>query len=69
MMVETMPDVGKPLGEDRLLTVQDVAGVMEVNPVTASKIMSETGKAIYLHRRKYVLLSALIGYLHEREAM
>ena len=39
-----------------------------LSPVTASKFMKESGHAIALHRRVYILESSLFTYLHELEA-
>lgn len=57
------------IGTDQLLRISTVAERFEVCPVTASKIMDETGHSIVLHRKKYVLESSLYAYLHEQEAM
>ena len=39
-----------------------------LSPVTASKMMKESGRAIALHRRIYILESSFFAYLHELEA-
>ena len=38
-----------------------------LSPVTASKLMKESGRAIALHRRVYILESSFYAYLHELE--
>lgn len=57
------------LGNDRLLGIKDVANRFGVCAITASHIMDETGRAITLRRKKYILESSLLAYLHERETM
>ena len=59
---------GCAIGNTRLLGIDDVSEVTGTCAVTASKIIDETGRAITL-RRKYVLESALMDYLHEMEAV
>lgn len=58
---------GAPLGNDRLLSVADVCSVMGFCPEIASKFMKETGHALTLHRRIFILESSLLAYLHEQE--
>lgn len=57
------------IGSDRLLGIQAVADSFGVCPVTASRIIDDTGCAIILHRKKYILESSLYAYLREQEAM
>lgn len=59
----------RAIGNTRLFSIGDVAEVMGTCPVTASKIIDETGRAIIIHRKKYVLESALMDYLREKEAV
>lgn len=59
---------GTPLGNDRILSVADVCGVMGFCPETASKFMKETGYALTLHRRIFILESSLMKYLHDQES-
>lgn len=56
------------LGDDRLLNIADIADITGLCPATASRLIKETGRAIILHRRVYILESSLVAYLHEMEA-
>ena len=58
---------GAPLGNDRLLSVADVCNIMGFCPETASKFMKETGCALTLHRRIFILESSLLSFLREQE--
>lgn len=60
--------LGAPLGDDRLLSVADVCAIMGFCPETASKLIKETGCALMVHRRLFVLESSLLAYLREQEA-
>lgn len=55
------------LGRERLLSIEDVCGITGLGEATASKLMRESGRAIRLHRRLYVLESSFYSYLHEME--
>lgn len=55
------------LGRERLLGIAEVCAVTGLNPVTASKLMKETGRAINVHRRLFILESSFYTYLHELE--
>ena len=57
------------LGDDRVLSITDVAEALGVCPVTASKIIKESGREIVLHRRIFILQSSFLAFLAEREAM
>lgn len=59
---------GAPLGNDRILSVADVCNIMGFCPETASKLMKETGHALILHRRIFILESSLMKYLREQES-
>lgn len=59
---------GAPLGNDRVLSVADVCDVMGFCPETATKFMRETGYALVIHRRVFILQSSLINYLHHQES-
>lgn len=54
---------GVAVGRDRLLGISDVAKITNTCPVTASRIIDETGCAIVLHRKKYVLESNFLRFL------
>lgn len=56
------------LGHERLLGIAEVCKITGLSPVTASKMMKESGRAIALHRRIYILESSFFAYLHELEA-
>lgn len=55
------------LGRERLLGISDVSKMTGLSPVTASKLMKESGHAIALHRRIFILESSLFAYLRELE--
>lgn len=55
------------LGRERLLGIEDVCDITGLGEVTASKLMKESGRAIRLHRRLYVLESSFFSFLHEKE--
>lgn len=67
--VQALPAVssGPDLGHERLLGISDVSNMTGLSPVTASKLMKESGRAIALHRRIYILESSFLAYLHELE--
>ena len=58
---------GMTLGHERLLSIEDVRDITGLGEVTASKLMKESGRAIRLHRRLYVLESSFFSFLHEKE--
>lgn len=55
------------IGSERLLGIPEVCAMTGFCPVTASKVMHESGKAITLHRKIFILESSLFAYLHELE--
>lgn len=55
------------LGRECLLGIPEVCQMTGLSPVTASKLMKESGRAIALHRRIYILESSFFAYLHELE--
>ena len=55
------------LGHERLLGIAEVCKITGLSPVTASKLMKESGRAIALHRRIFILESSFFSYLHELE--
>lgn len=67
--VQASPAVssGPDLGRERLLGIADVSSMTGLSPVTASKLMKESGRAIALHRRVFILESSLFDYLHQLE--
>lgn len=67
--VQASPAVsyGPYLGHERLLGISEVCKITGLSPVTASKMMKESGRAIALHRRIYILESSFFAYLHELE--
>lgn len=67
--VQASPAVsyGPNLGHERLLGISEVCKITGLSPVTASKMMKESGRAIALHRRIYILESSFFAYLHELE--
>lgn len=60
--------LGRDIGDDCVYGINDVSKLLGTCPVTASKIIDETGKAITIRRKKYVLRSSLMEYLHKKEA-
>lgn len=55
------------LGRERLLSITDICELTGLGEATASKLMRESGRAIRLHRRLYVLESSFFSFLHEKE--
>lgn len=53
------------IGNDKLLTISDVAERTGLCKTIASVLISETGKAIVMHRRKFILESDLLEYLQK----
>lgn len=62
------PAVRVVLGKEALLGVPEICQMTGLCPVTAAKLMKETGKCLQLHRRLYVLESTFLNFLHEQEA-
>lgn len=60
--------LGRPLGDDRLLTAADVSELMGFCPVTASRFMKESGYAIIVRRRVYILESNLLKHMRKQGA-
>lgn len=67
--VQASPAVscGPNLGHERLLGISEVCQLTGLSPVTASKLMKESGRAIALHRRIFILESSFFSYLRELE--
>ena len=38
---------GKPIGNDKLLSISDIADILGVCPVTASMVMKDSGRSRY----------------------
>ena len=51
--------------QDKLLTVVDVQEKTGLCRTVASALMDETGKAIVMHRRKFILESDLLSHLRQ----
>jgi hypothetical protein len=64
----TTPPPYEPLGTDKLLSISAISDLLGVCPVTASRIMKESGRSITLHRRVFVLQSSFMQYMHELES-
>lgn len=62
-VVSTNDAISVAVGKDRLLGISDVAKITNTCPVTASRIIDETGCAIVLHRKKYILESNFLRFL------
>jgi hypothetical protein len=56
------------LGHERLLGIPDVCQLTGFGKATASKFMKESGRAIRVHGRLFLLQSSLFAFLHEMEA-
>lgn len=56
-----------PRQAERLLGISDVCNMTGLAPVTASKLMKETGRALRIHGRVFVLESSFFAYLREME--
>lgn len=55
------------LGRERLLSIEDVSNITGLGEATASKLMRESGHAIRLHRRLYLLESSFFSWLKSQE--
>lgn len=65
---ESTPElIGKPIGNDRLFTISDVANILNVSSVTASMIMKDSGYSITIGRRVYILESNFIHFLNNKK--
>lgn len=73
MVGSTTPEAGangtasSTLGRERLLGVPEVCAMTGLCPVTAAKLMKESGRCICIHRRLYLLESSFFNYLRELE--
>lgn len=59
--------IAQQIGSERLLGIQDICALTGLKEVTAAKLMKESGKAIRLHRRLFVLDTSFFNYLREVE--
>lgn len=59
--------LGKPIGDDCILTISDVAEIFDICPANASTLMKGTKKAIIYGKRIYMLEKSLLAWLHEVE--
>lgn len=55
------------LGSERLLGIPDVCKITGLAEATASKLMKESGRAIRVHSRLYILEQSFFAYLRELE--
>lgn len=55
------------IGSDRLLTINDVSRITGLCAPVASDLIKETGRAITIHRRIYILESSFLAFLKEQE--
>lgn len=55
------------IGREKLLGIPEICSITGLSPVTASKLMKESGRAIRLHTRLYMIESSFYAYLHEME--
>ncbi|WP_139651820.1 hypothetical protein [Raoultibacter phocaeensis] len=55
----------KRILNDRLLTIEDVSEMTGLCRPIASKLIDESGHAINVHRRKFILESGLLEYLKD----
>lgn len=61
------PETRVVLGSDRLLGIPDVCQITGLGEATASKLMKESGRAIRVHSRLYILEQSFFDYLRELE--
>lgn len=61
------PPTYEPIGSDKLLTVQAIMDLFGCSRDTASRIMDESGCAIKLRSRKFVLESSFYNYIRSIE--
>lgn len=64
--MSNLKGLGQPLGNDRLLSIADVSEIMGFCPITASRFMKETGYAVTIRRRVFILESNLVKYIQSR---
>lgn len=55
------------LGSERLLGIPDVCRITGLAEATASKLMKESGRAIRVHSRLFILETSFFNYLRELE--
>lgn len=55
------------VGRERLLDLSDIRQILGCGEATASKVMRESGCALRIHSRLYVLESSFFGYLRGLE--
>lgn len=55
------------IGRERLLGIPEICKITGFSPVTASQLIKESGRAIRLHSRLYLLESSFFAYLRELE--
>lgn len=58
---------GKPLGNDRLLGISDVAEIFNICEPKASKLMKLSGHHVVYARKIYILESNLLSFVKELE--
>ena len=52
-----------------ILGIPDVAAYLNVSRQTASLVMHESGRAFRLHSRLYIMRSAFLSYLLQKEGL
>lgn len=55
------------IGTERLLGIPDICTMTGLCPVTASRLMKESGRAIRVHGRVFILESSFFTYMKELE--
>lgn len=63
----TAPGARVVLGRERLLGIPDICAITGLGEATASKLIRESGHAIRLHRRLYLLESSFFAWLKSQE--
>ena len=58
---------GKPLGNDRLLGISDVAEIFNICEPKASELMKLSGHHVVYARKIYILESNLLSFVKELE--
>lgn len=66
--MNTPKPTSRRIGDDRLLGIEDVCNVTGFCPQVASRLIKDSGRGIFLHRRLFILESSLLAYLREQEA-
>ncbi len=64
--IRQLPQSGRPINGDRLLSTAQVAQLLSCCNVTAARVMRESGCLIKIRRRNFVLESKFYNYLKNK---